>query len=113
MNDHYVSTNLSRHKWFETGLEVYRRSDTTSALPMSQILQNIKTDETIHAEVPVLLVRSGSLLFAIHASLVSAGRERILVDFGKSGWLQKARSQPEKVKAVIDKIKEDGLKPTL
>ena len=65
------------------------------------------------AEVPAPLVRAGSLLIASHASLVSAGTERMLVDFGKSGWIQKARSQPDKVKAVIDKIKVDGLKPTL
>jgi predicted dehydrogenase/threonine dehydrogenase-like Zn-dependent dehydrogenase len=80
---------------------------------MLQILQNIKTGETMLAEVPAPLVRSGSLLIATHASLVSAGTERMLVDFGKSGWIQKARSQPDKVKAVIDKIKVDGLKPTL
>ena len=80
---------------------------------MLQILQNIKTGETMLAEVPAPLVRSGSLLIATHASLVSAGTERMLVDFGKSGWIQKARSQPDKVRAVIDKIKVDGLKPTL
>ena len=80
---------------------------------MLQIQQNIKTGETLLAEVPAPLVRSGSLLIASHASLVSAGTERMLVDFGKSGWIQKARSQPDKVKAVIDKIRVDGLKPTL
>ncbi|XOV72651.1 MAG: bi-domain-containing oxidoreductase [Verrucomicrobiota bacterium] len=80
---------------------------------MLQILQNIKTGETMLAEVPAPMVRSGSLLIATHSSLVSAGTERMLVDFGKSGWIQKARSQPDKVRAVIDKIKVDGLKPTL
>ena len=59
------------------------------------------------------MVLPGELLIATHTSLVSSGTERMLVDFGKSGWLQKARSQPDKVKAVIEKIKVDGLKPTL
>ncbi len=80
---------------------------------MLQILQNLKSGETMLAEVPAPKARSGSLLMVTHTSLVSAGTERMLVDFGKSGWIQKARSQPDKVKAVIDKIKVDGLKPTL
>ena len=37
----------------------------------------------------------------------------MLVDFGKAGWIEKARQQPDKVKMVLDKIKTDGLKPTL
>ena len=80
---------------------------------MLQILQSLKSGETILAEVPAPKVRKGSLLIATGTTLVSAGTERMLVDFGKSGWIQKARSQPDKVKAVIDKIKVDGLKPTL
>ena len=80
---------------------------------MLQILQSLKSGETILAEVPAPKVCKGSLLIATGTTLVSAGTERMLVDFGKSGWIQKARSQPDKVKAVIDKIKVDGLKPTL
>ena len=80
---------------------------------MLQILQSLKSGETILAEVPAPKVRKGSLLIATGTTLVSSGTERMLVDFGKSGWIQKARSQPDKVKAVIDKIKVDGLKPTL
>ena len=48
-----------------------------------------------------------------HRSLVSLGTEKMLVDFGKAGWISKARSQPEKVKQVLEKIKSDGLMPTL
>jgi predicted dehydrogenase/threonine dehydrogenase-like Zn-dependent dehydrogenase len=80
---------------------------------MLQILQNIKSGETLLAEVPAPKVRAGSVLIASRSSLVSAGTERMLMDFGKSGWIQKARSQPDKVKAVIDKIKVDGFKTTL
>ena len=80
---------------------------------MLQILQSLKSGETILAEVPAPEVRKGSVLIATSSTLVSAGTERMLVDFGKSGWIQKARSQPDKVKAVIDKIKVDGLKPTI
>ena len=46
-------------------------------------------------------------------SLISAGTERMLVEFGKASLLAKARAQPDKVKQVLDKIKTDGLMPTL
>ena len=45
-------------------------------------------------------------------SLVSVGTERMLVDFGKAGWIEKARSQPDKVKMVLEKVKTDGLSAT-
>ena len=39
--------------------------------------------------------------------------ERMLVSFAQSGLLSKAKQQPEKVRQVLDKIKTDGLLPTL
>ena len=35
------------------------------------------------------------------------------VDFGKAGLIDKARQQPDKVRVVLDKIRTDGLMPTL
>ena len=46
-------------------------------------------------------------------TLVSAGTERMLVDFGKAGLIDKARQQPDKVRMVLDKIRTDGLMPTV
>lgn len=46
-------------------------------------------------------------------SLVSAGTERMLVEFGKGNMLQKARQQPDKVKMVLGKVRTDGLATTL
>jgi predicted dehydrogenase/threonine dehydrogenase-like Zn-dependent dehydrogenase len=37
----------------------------------------------------------------------------MLLDFGKAGWIEKARLQPDKVKMVLDKVKTDGILPTL
>ncbi|MCL2622243.1 MAG: bi-domain-containing oxidoreductase [Planctomycetaceae bacterium] len=45
--------------------------------------------------------------------MISAGTERMLVEFSKGGLIAKAKSQPDKVKQVLDKIKTDGLLPTL
>lgn len=37
----------------------------------------------------------------------------MLVEFGKANLIDKARLQPDKVKMVLDKIKTEGLSPTL
>lgn len=80
---------------------------------MKQIIQSFKTGETILEEVPAPLVKQGNVLIQTTNSLVSLGTERMLVEFGKSSLISKARQQPDKVKQVIDKIKTDGLLPTL
>ena len=54
-------------------------------------------------------VKRGCLLIQTTKSLVSLGTERMLVEFGKSNYLQKAKQQPDKVKQVLDKVKTDGL----
>ena len=80
---------------------------------MKQILQSFKTGDTILEEFPVPNVRSGSVLIQTTRSLVSLGTERMLVEFGKASLIEKTRQQPEKVKQVLDKIKTDGLLPTM
>ena len=80
---------------------------------MKQIIQYLGNGETLLAEVPCPAIRSGSYLIESRKSLVSIGTEKMLVDFGKAGWLSKARQQPEKVQQVISKIQSDGLFATL
>ena len=80
---------------------------------MKQILQSLKNGKTEVAEVPCPAVKRGHLLVRSSRTLVSVGTERMLVDFGKAGWIEKARQQPDKVRMVLDKIKTDGLMPTI
>lgn len=80
---------------------------------MKQIIQNLKNGNTTLEEVPAPEIRSGNVLIRTTHSLVSLGTERMLVEFGKANLIQKARQQPDKVKQVLDKIKSDGLMPTL
>ena len=80
---------------------------------MKQIIQDLKSGDTILAEVPVPQVSPGHILVKTHRSLVSLGTEKMLVDFGKANFIDKARQQPDKVKQVLDKVKTDGLQPTL
>ena len=37
----------------------------------------------------------------------------MLVEFGKANLIDKARQQPDKVKQVLDKVRSNGLMPTI
>ncbi|UOF17305.1 bi-domain-containing oxidoreductase [Lysobacter capsici] len=80
---------------------------------MQQVLQNLRDGSTEVADVPAPALRRGHLLIRSHITLVSAGTERMLVEFGKANMLQKARQQPDKVRMVLEKIRTDGLATTL
>ena len=80
---------------------------------MKQIIQSFKTGDTLLEEVPAPVVSKGHILVQSTYTLVSLGTERMLVEFGKSNLISKARQQPDKVKDVLNKIKTEGLLPTL
>jgi len=80
---------------------------------LKQIIQDIRTGKTMLEDVPTPYVRPGSLLIKTTMSLVSLGTERMLVEFGKANYINKARQQPDKVKLVLDKMKVEGVLPTL
>ena len=80
---------------------------------MKQIIQDLSSGDTILEDIPAPLVKPGHVLIQTTRSLVSLGTERMLVEFGKSNLFQKAKQQPDKVKEVFNKIKTDGLKPTI
>lgn len=80
---------------------------------MRQIVQKLSNGETILLECPTPVCGPGDVLIRTRATLVSQGTEKMLVQFGKANLFQKARSQPEKVRQVLQKIRTDGLVPTL
>lgn len=80
---------------------------------MRQISQNLNSGATELVDVPAPKCIAGGLLIATRASLLSVGTERMLIEFGKSSILEKARKQPEKVKQVLEKVKTDGLLATV
>ena len=80
---------------------------------MKQIIQDLNNGNTILEEVPAPFIKTGYILIQTTRSLVSLGTERMLVEFGKSNLFQKAMQQPDKVKEVLNKVKTDGLKPTI
>jgi predicted dehydrogenase/threonine dehydrogenase-like Zn-dependent dehydrogenase len=80
---------------------------------MKQVLQDLRTGETEVAEVPCPEPGFGRILVRSVCSVVSAGTERMLVEFGRAGLIEKARQQPEKVRMALDKVRTDGLVPTV
>ena len=80
---------------------------------MKQLLQNIKTGKSTIEDVPVPTPHEGQALVKIEASLVSAGTERMIVEFAKKNLLGKMRSRPDQVRQVIDKAKREGVLPAV
>jgi threonine dehydrogenase-like Zn-dependent dehydrogenase len=62
-------------------------------------------------DVPVPTPRAGQALVKVAASLVSAGTERMVVEFAEKSLLGKARSRPDLVKQVSTKCSAKGILP--
>ncbi|MHC1740741.1 MAG: bi-domain-containing oxidoreductase [Anaerolineaceae bacterium] len=80
---------------------------------MKQLLQNIHTGQTSIEDVPVPSVKNKFALVRTSCSLVSAGTERMLVEFAEKNLLQKATSRPDLVKQVLSKARREGILPTI
>jgi predicted dehydrogenase/threonine dehydrogenase-like Zn-dependent dehydrogenase len=80
---------------------------------LKQILQDLSSGNTSLVDVPCPKNIKSNILVATRNTVISAGTERMLVDFGKSSYIDKARKQPDKVKMVLNKIATDGFIPTI
>ncbi|MEY4798316.1 MAG: hypothetical protein RI978_617 [Verrucomicrobiota bacterium] len=80
---------------------------------MRQIVQHLGSGRTELVDIPAPGPRRGRLLVRTTRSLVSLGTERMLVEFGRGSWLSKARQQPEKFRAVLAKVRSEGLFATV
>lgn len=80
---------------------------------MKQLLQNLRTGKVDLVDVPSPSVAPMHVLIATRYSLISTGTERMLVEFGKAGWVDKARQQPDKVRQVLQKARTDGVDATV
>ncbi|QQL44310.1 bi-domain-containing oxidoreductase [Sulfuriroseicoccus oceanibius] len=80
---------------------------------MQQIIQSFKSGELWLADVPVPACKSGGAVVQTRASFVSAGTERMLVDFAKKNMVGKALAMPDQVNKVIRKMKTEGVFETL
>ena len=80
---------------------------------MRQLIQHLDSGKTELLATPDPADRAHHLIIESRVTLISAGTERMLVDFARASLLSKARQQPERVKEVLDKVRTDGLLTTL
>ncbi len=80
---------------------------------MKQVVQNYKSGDLTVDEVPVPICRSGGVLVRSAYSLVSAGTERMKVTQAKMSMVQMAKARPDKVKQVVQSVKQVGLTETI
>lgn len=80
---------------------------------MKQLIQSFKTGELGLFDVPAPICQENGALVQTTVSLVSAGTEKMLVDFAKKSMLAKAKDRPDLVKQVVDKMKKEGVRNTL
>jgi predicted dehydrogenase/threonine dehydrogenase-like Zn-dependent dehydrogenase len=79
---------------------------------VKQVLQSLGSGLTEVAAVPSPSAGRGEVLIRTARSFISAGTERMLVEFGKANLIQKAMQQPDRVQMALDKARTDGILPT-
>ena len=79
---------------------------------MRQIVQNYKTGELRLEEVPAPVCRKGRIIVRVRYSLVSTGTERMKVTQARMNLLQMAKARPDKVKQVLQSVKQVGVMET-
>ena len=80
---------------------------------MLQVVQDVRSGETGVREIPDPIALPGHVVVRTVASLVSAGTERYVVDLARKSLLGKARERPDHVRRVMQKVKQEGLLPTM
>lgn len=79
---------------------------------MKYLTQTFSNGKINIEESPIPNYSENDVLIRTELSLISPGTERMLINFGKSSFIKKIASQPDKVKQVIRKIKTDGVGAT-
>ncbi len=77
--------------------------------PIHKVVQSLHSGRTEVLQVPAPALTARSLLVETRASVISAGTERMLVEFGRAGLLTKARRHPDRVRQVVEKARSDGV----
>jgi predicted dehydrogenase/threonine dehydrogenase-like Zn-dependent dehydrogenase len=75
---------------------------------MKQLLYSPREGEIEVVEVPAPGAAAGCVLVRTGASVLSAGTERMAVEFARKSMLEKARSRPDLVRQVVSKARRDG-----
>lgn len=79
---------------------------------MKQLIQSLNDGKVQLIDCPCPKVDAHGLLLQTKKTLISAGTERMLLEFGRASFMGKIRQQPDKVKQVLTKIATDGFMTT-
>jgi len=85
----------------------------SAAAGVLQVVQHLRSGTIELLELPGAPPAAGEVLVQTRASLLSAGTERMLLEFGRAGLLGKARQQPERVRELLERLRTDGVGPVL
>jgi predicted dehydrogenase/threonine dehydrogenase-like Zn-dependent dehydrogenase len=85
----------------------------TETAPARQVVQHLRTGTIELLELPAPRPLPHELLVQTRCSLLSAGTERMLLEFGRAGLIGKALQQPERVRLLLERLRTDGIGPVL
>ena len=75
---------------------------------MKKLLQNLRDGSVQIIDMPLAKIDDSEILIETHYSLMSPGTEKMLLEFGKSNWIERIKKNPDKVNQVINKIRNEG-----
>jgi predicted dehydrogenase/threonine dehydrogenase-like Zn-dependent dehydrogenase len=78
-----------------------------------QVVQHLRTGAIEMLDLPALRPGPHELVIRTHRSLMSAGTERMLLEFGRAGLIGKALQQPERVRMLLERLRTDGIRTVL
>ncbi len=80
---------------------------------MKQVVQNLRSGKVELRDVPTPSVGRMEVLVRTQASLISAGTERMMMEFAGKSLVGKAKERPDLASKVINKMQRDGVVDTL
>ncbi len=80
---------------------------------MQQVVQNIRHGKLRVLDVPAPIATPGQVVIANAASAVSVGTEKTLRELARGSLLKKARSRPDQVRQVLEKLRREGVVETV
>ena len=80
---------------------------------MKQVTQRLRDGQIEVVDVPAPTLTPETVLVEVHTSLLSSGTERTKVETGRKSLVGKARSRPDQVRKVVEKVRRDGLAETV
>jgi predicted dehydrogenase len=83
------------------------------SVSMKQLLQNVSNGRAVVLDVPAPQCGRGEILVRVGASLVSAGTERMVIEFAEKNIFEKALARPDLVRQVLNKATREGVLSTI